>query len=317
MAITHLSKRQITFFQKEILKWYAENKRDLPWRKTRDPYRVLISEVMLQQTQVSRVIPKYEAWMKAFPDVESLSHAKTSDVLRLWSGLGYNRRALYLKKTAEALGELRIKNYESREEQKNEDYWPRTIGELMKLPGIGKYTAGAVVCFAFDEQIAVVDTNIRKVILTKFISNQPKRHPGGSETTDRISRDSITSLRSFQNDKQGLSEKEVQEMADQLLPRGRAYEWNQALMDYASAMLKKEKILIAKQSKFIGSDRYYRGKLLRLLLKKRRILLSQVGRELKDDFTSEQSAWLERILFGMEKDGLIVREKKHVLLRDS
>src|SRR6185312_9779538 len=104
-----LSSKQILSFQKEILEWFEKNKRDLPWRKSRDPYAILVSEVMLQQTQVSRVIPKYKAWMGKFPTLKSLADASTRDVLLFWSGLGYNRRALYLKRLAQEL----VKNHKS------------------------------------------------------------------------------------------------------------------------------------------------------------------------------------------------------------
>ena len=159
-----LMSSEVKKFQQKILDWYEKNKRDLPWRRTRDPYKIWISEIMLQQTQVSRVIPKYEAWLEKFPTVASLAKAKTADVLAMWSGLGYNRRALNLKKTAERV----VNEFGGK--------FPRDEKLLRSLPGIGEYTAGALLCFAFDEQIAVVDTNIRKVILTQFL-NLP-RHSG-------------------------------------------------------------------------------------------------------------------------------------------
>jgi len=190
-----ITDRKIALFQNKILDWYHENQRDLPWRKTRDPYRILISEVMSQQTQLSRVALKYEAWVKKFPTIKRLALANVSEVLHYWSGLGYNRRALNLKKTAEII----VKQYKGE--------FPREEKELLSLPGIGKYTAGAVLCFAFDKQIAVVDTNVRKVILTQF----------------------------------STAEKDVAEIAEKLLPQGKAYEWNQALMDYAAEVLKKKK----------------------------------------------------------------------------
>src|SRR5579859_5618795 len=124
-----ISQEQIKHFQKEILAWYKIHKRDLPWRRTRDPYRILISEVMSQQTQIVRVISKYETWLEAFPTIQNLATAKTSRVLQLWSGLGYNRRALNLKKASEIL----VKDYSGR--------FPQTEKELVTLPGIGKYTA--------------------------------------------------------------------------------------------------------------------------------------------------------------------------------
>jgi A/G-specific adenine glycosylase len=155
-----LSKENILAFQNEILSWYEQNRRDLPWRQTRDPYKILVSEVMLQQTQVNRVIPKFEAWLKAFPAVTDLAKAPTTEVLRLWSGLGYNRRALNLKTTAVVVSET----YNGK--------FPKTEKELLALPGIGIYTARAILCFAFNQQVAVVDTNVKKVILTKFMTKK-------------------------------------------------------------------------------------------------------------------------------------------------
>lgn len=281
-----LTEKKIRAFQKEILQWYEKNKRDLPWRRTREPYRILVSEVMAQQTQLTRVIPKYEAWLKEFPTIASLANAKTTDVLRLWSGLGYNRRALYLQKAAKALNELRIKNYELWGEQERDEYWPKTPEELKKLPGIGEYTARAVACFAFDQQVAVVDTNIRKVILTRFQNPRSgvKRGHGKSQIP---------------------SEKEIQEIAGRLLPKGKAYEWNQALMDYASSELKKEKIPIPKQSRFHGSNRYYRGQIIKLLIQEQRVKRQDLGRRIKPDFSPDDEAWFMTMLTDLEREGFI------------
>jgi A/G-specific adenine glycosylase len=133
----------------EVLAWYGRAGRDLPWRRTRDPYRVLVSELMLQQTQVARVVPYYQAWLERFPDERVLASAPVADALRFWSGLGYNRRALHLHAAA------------SRVVQGG---WPRTARDLRALPGVGPYTAAAVASFAFGEPVAAVDTNVRRVI---------------------------------------------------------------------------------------------------------------------------------------------------------
>lgn len=276
-----LTKKQIQSFQKEILEWFGKNKRDLPWRRPslklrnglRDPYNILVSEVMLQQTQVPRVIPKFEAWMKQFPTIGHLAHASTRDVLAAWSGLGYNRRALYLKKLAEEV----VKNHNGMFSQDEK--------ELIMLPGIGKYTARAILCFAFDKQIAVVDTNIRKVILTQFKEKM---------------------LKQVQYDKL------IQEIADQLLPVGKAYEWNQALMDYASANLKHEKIPIPKQSHFKTSNRFYRGQVMKLLLGKDKQTASSLFEKLENNGITKEK--FEEILQDMEKDGLICKQGSYVLL---
>jgi A/G-specific adenine glycosylase len=287
-----ISKKKIAVFQKDILSWYAINKRDLPWRKTRDPYSILISEVMSQQTQLSRVVIKYDAWMEIFPTVEVLANASVAQVLQYWSGLGYNRRALHLKKTAEKV----VSEFNG--------VFPQTEKELMSLPGIGKYTANAVLCFAFDQQIAVVDTNVRKVILTQVLNFENSENQGIRESEILTIRDSDNqSIQKRTGNK--IDERLIETLATQLLPKGRAYEWNQALMDYASAVLKKEKISIPKQSKFVGSQRYYRGQILKILLKKKKVHLDELGFLIKKEYTSVEEEWLKKIVDELIKEGFV------------
>ncbi len=128
-----------------LLAWYAEKGRDLPWRTTRDPYAILVSEVMLQQTQASRVVPRYLAWLERWPTVEALATASTGDVIREWQGLGYNRRALTLQRAAREVAT---------------NGWPE---DLTELPGVGRYTADAVACFALGRPVLPVDVNVRRV----------------------------------------------------------------------------------------------------------------------------------------------------------
>ena len=128
-----------------LLSWHAERAADLPWRRRRDPYAVLVSEVMLQQTQVSRVVPRFEAWMERWPTVEALAAATAEEVIRAWQGLGYNRRAVNLHRAARHVAARG---------------WPEPLTDL---PGVGAYTAAAVRRFAFGEQILPVDTNVRRV----------------------------------------------------------------------------------------------------------------------------------------------------------
>ncbi|MFN0069942.1 MAG: A/G-specific adenine glycosylase [Chloroflexota bacterium] len=178
-----------------LITWYRDKGRNLPWRHTRDPYRILVSEVMLQQTQVDRVLPKYEQFLKRFPDLPSLAAASLSDVLRIWSPLGYNRRARYLHLTARAAqdrfrGEL-----------------PSGLSDLRSLPGIGRYTAGAVACFAFEQSTPVVDTNIRRV-LGRLVLGQ------------------------FD----GISEASAWHAATEATPDHDAYSWNQGLMDLGATV---------------------------------------------------------------------------------
>lgn len=288
-------------FQKKILDWYFVNKRDLPWRKTREPYSILISEIMSQQTQLTRVVPKYKAWIEKFPEIESLANAQLSDVLQYWSGLGYNRRALHLKKTAEVV----VDKYHGQ--------FPQTENELKSLPGIGRYTARALLCFAFDHQIAVVDTNVRKVILTQMIIPENTKNQIVKQSAKFMVRDSgshdFLKINSI-----GISEQTIEDIAKQLLPAGRAYEWNQALMDYAAAVLKNEKIPIPKQSKFIGSHRYYRGKILKQLLQKNNLSIVEVGSLIKNDYNEDEKEWLQGILGELMMEGFIICKNDMVSL---
>jgi A/G-specific adenine glycosylase len=133
-----------------LLEWYAQNEHDLPWRRARDPYAILVSEVMLQQTQVARVVPRYRAWLERWPTADDLAAASPAEVIREWSGLGYNRRAVNLHRCAQRVVEL--------------GGFPRDPAELQRLPGIGPYTAAAIACFAFGAQVAAPDTNARRVL---------------------------------------------------------------------------------------------------------------------------------------------------------
>ena len=129
----------------DLLAWFSQNARDLPWRRTRDPYRILASEVMAQQTQVERVVPRWERWTARWPTVEALAAAPVADVIREWQGLGYNRRALALHRAAQHVAA---------------HGWP---DDLTELPGVGRYTADAVACFAFGRDVLPVDVNVRRV----------------------------------------------------------------------------------------------------------------------------------------------------------
>jgi A/G-specific adenine glycosylase len=133
-------------FEDALLGWYAEHGRDLPWRRTRDPYAILVSEVMLQQTQVARVVPRYLAWLERWATVEALADASAADVIREWQGLGYYRRALNLHRAARQIAA---------------DGWPE---DLTELPGVGRYTADAVARFAHDHPVLPVDVNVKRVI---------------------------------------------------------------------------------------------------------------------------------------------------------
>ena len=217
-------------FQTTILSWYKKHQRDLPWRKTHDPYKILVSEIMLQQTQVSRVIPKYKEFLKTFPTVESLAKAPDKKLLTVWSGLGYWRRARFLKEAAKAIT------------KEHNGVFPRTPEELVQLPGIGPYTAGAVACFAFNNVDPFIDTNIRRVYLHFFFPNEDN-----------------------------VSDKEILEIARKAVWEKDPRAWHWALFDYGATELKgkginKRSRHYAKQSKFEGSFRSFRTRALRHIL---------------------------------------------------
>jgi len=145
--------------RERVLAWFAEAGRDLPWRATRDPYRVLVAEVLAQQTQAARAAAAWPRFLERFPDVHALAAAAPAEVLRAWQGLGYNRRALALHRTARAVEER--------------GGWPDTVEELAGLPGVGPYTARAVACFALERRVAPVDTNVARVLARSLAGADP------------------------------------------------------------------------------------------------------------------------------------------------
>jgi A/G-specific adenine glycosylase len=149
----------LTETRERVLAWFAEAGRDLPWRATRDPYRVLVAEVLAQQTQAARAAAAWPRFLERFPDVATLAAAAPAEVLRAWQGLGYNRRALALHRTARAVQER--------------GGWPDTVEELAALPGIGPYTARAVACFALEHRVAPVDTNVARVLARSLTGADP------------------------------------------------------------------------------------------------------------------------------------------------
>lgn len=148
-------------FRRKLLRWYREQGRDLPWRQTKDPYAVLVSEFMLQQTQVATVVPYYQRWLQRFPDLSTLAAANESDVLHAWQGLGYYARARNLHATAKAVM------------QEHGGVFPAALREMRKLPGLGRYTANAVATFAFGRSVPVVEANIARLLARLFDMRLP------------------------------------------------------------------------------------------------------------------------------------------------
>jgi A/G-specific adenine glycosylase len=148
-------------FQRSLLRWFGRHGRDLPWRKTRDPYAILVSEFMLQQTQIATVIPYYKKWLRRFPDFASLARASQSNVLHAWQGLGYYTRARNLRAAAKIV------------ENKHGGIFPRDIAAIQELPGVGRYTANAVATFAFDQSVPIVEANSARVLARLFDVREP------------------------------------------------------------------------------------------------------------------------------------------------
>lgn len=168
-AVGALTPESIRGFQRKILDHYRRHGRDLPWRATADPYRILVSEIMLQQTQVERVLPKYDGFIRLFPDAAALAAASLQQVLAAWSGLGYNRRAKALKSCAEELV------------ARHGGMMPETLEALLQLPGIGAYTARAVCVFAYNRPETVLETNIRSVYIHFFFEGRSAVRDGDLE----------------------------------------------------------------------------------------------------------------------------------------
>lgn len=218
-------------FRRTVLTHYQAHGRNLPWRHTRDPYRILVSETMLQQTQVPRVLVKYEEFLTAFPNIGALAAAPLTTVLRVWQGLGYSRRALSLQKTAAIVT------------AEHGGALPRSVPALMRLPGVGPATAGAIAAFAYGEAHPFIETNIRAVYLHHFFSAR-----------------------------EAVSDREILPLVDATLDRVDPRSWYYALMDYG-VMLKRaypnpsrRSRHHTRQSPFLGSNRQLRAQVLRVLV---------------------------------------------------
>lgn len=244
--------------QRRLLEWYAANGRDLPWRHTTDPYAVLVSEVMLQQTQVARVAARYGEFMARFPSLARLAAAPLPDVLAAWLGLGYNNRALRLKRCAAAASDGRL---------------PEDVAGLRALPGVGPYTARAVLIFAHNADLAAVDANVRRV-LTHELGLTPDLGPAA-----------------------------LQAVADGALPRGHSRDWHNALMDYGSLVLTSRATGIAplsRQTPFVGSHRERRARLLRALVEHGALTVDEAATAL-----DISAAECREVIASLAVDGLV------------
>ena len=295
---------RIAAAQSGLLAWYAAHRRDLPWRQTRDPYYILVSEMMLQQTQVPRVLPRYHDWLAQFPTLAALAAAPTADVLRAWSGLGYNSRAVRLQQIARRA----VTEYGG--------HLPATVDELRALPGIGDYTARAIACFAYEADVPVLDTNVKRVLHRVFAGPEVPRPR--------------------------LTDRQLWALAERAVPAGQGYDWNQALMDFGSTVCtaRKPTCLVcplrdcclaapaigtalaeqqrvrrhaardgaARATPFTSTTRYYRGQTLRVLgtlASGDNIALDDLGPQVKPGYTTAERPWLHDLVSQLARDGLV------------
>lgn len=277
--------------QARVLAWFDEHGRSFPWRQTRDPYRTMIAEVMLQQTQTGRVAPTYEAFLQRFPTLDRLAHAPAMEVIQAWRGLGYNRRAVDLHRAAQTIA------------REHGGVYPSSSAALRRLPGLGEYTSSAIACFAFDTQIPVIDTNVRRVL-------------------SRIA---------LGKDAPEVDASRVSDLAAEWLPAGEAYRWNQALMDIGAMVCRSAKPLCAKcplkssciyyakgrhksaparatkaSEPYAGSRRQARGSIVDHLRKAARkgVTVGELARRMDREGDGAGTARLFEILTKLETEGL-------------
>lgn len=273
-----MNSRKILEFQKEILAYYTKNKRSMPWRDISNPYKIFVSEMMLQQTQVERVKIKYPEFIKKFPTLKSAAQADKMEILRVWQGLGYNRRALFIKRACEEII------------SKHKGIFPKDFEALQTLPGIGPSTAGAICAFAYNKPVFFIETNIRAVVLHFFFKNKDKV----SDIDIMKILKKVTPSRSDRNGQTVIP------------PR----DWYYALYDYGTFLKKslgKDKTKLhqkskhySKQSKFEGSFRQKRAQVLKFKLSNLSIADTEILNTLS---ISPQE--LEDVFISLDKDGLI------------
>ncbi|HEY4487095.1 MAG TPA: A/G-specific adenine glycosylase [Candidatus Paceibacterota bacterium] len=260
-----LSGTEIAHFRRVVRAFYLKNKRDLPWRKASDPYHVLVSEIMLQQTQVSRVCQKFPFFISTFPTIKSLAKAPLREVLSIWSGLGYNRRAKFLHELAKIVmndygGEI-----------------PREISALVELPGLGRATAASFLAFAFNQPTVFVETNIRSVFLFHFFKN--KKNVSDKEILLLI--------------EQTVDRKNPREWYSALMDYGTVLKERYGNPNIKSAHH-------VQQKRFTGSRRQLRGEIVRACLRRRPFSVKELSLE-----TKKPSSEVREVLKILEGEGFL------------
>lgn len=267
----------VATFKKTVWNYYKKHGRDLAWRRDTSPYSIVVSEIMLQQTQVKRVEVKYASWMKRFPNWKALAEASTSDIIGEWKGLGYNRRGLALQKIAKII----VETYKGKL-----PYDPEKLGTL---PHIGPNTARSIAAFAFNMPVAFIETNIR----TAFIHH-------------------------FFKDTKGVSDTELMPLIEKALDKKHSREWYWALMDYGSHLkqtygnFSRQSKHYKKQSKFKGSNREFRSRILHAIHQKPRTL-TELKKVLRKEYEIEahfDSEVLMKNMENLQKEGFIRNDKK-------
>jgi len=296
MSVYRIRSAHAAKVHRAVLRWYRQHQRELQWRTTRNPYHILVSEIMLQQTQVDRVKQKLPRFLRQFPTLSRLARATRADVVRAWRGMGYNNRAVRLRDLA-----VTVQN-------EHKGQIPRDPEQLRKLPGIGPYTAHALLCFAFGKRVPVVDVNIRRVLSRIFF---PMKH-----SADLV------------------SDRDIWDIAERVLPRD-VYHWNQALMDLGATICTARtpacercavsrycfsrtsvrlwkhhtgRKLMKREPAYAGiPHRIWRGRIVEALRNvngQRMIRLEALGTEIKPDFRTSEVPWLRSLVDALVNDGI-------------
>ena len=266
-----MNKKEIAFIRTVMEHYRVFGRHDLPWRNDQTPYRVLVSELMLQQTQVQRVIPKYQNFLTRFPNVTTLAESSLGVVLAQWQGLGYNRRAKFLHQTAQRVA------------QDTGGVFPATYEGLLALPGIGPYTAAAVMNFAYNIPVPLIETNVRQVYLHHFFTQQT-----------------------------GVSDADLLPIVTKTMSNDNPRLWCAALMDYGTHLkqvhgnLNTKSKHYAKQTKFVGSDRQIRGAIITLLIKQQKpVTVKQINTLLPISEPARVAQQLQKLIL----EDLVVQKK--------
>ena len=289
----------------KLLRWYKQHGRNLPWRRTRDPYRILVSEIMLQQTQVERVIAFYRAWLRTFPTWKRLRLASNEEVIRLWSGLGYNRRALMLRDIAVQVSELGV---------------PQTEEDWQSLKGIGPYTAAAISAFAQKKRTMPIDTNIRRV-LGRLLLGKPYPQPKiDTEILDHVEL-FLPKIGAYYDVPQAIFDLATSICTK--VPDCRRCPLRiecKASKQFLSGNVRIPKQMVQKPIEQRHRtkqypDRIYRGRILAIVTKKMKTSFKEIGSLIDPtfDFALDQE-WIERMIERMKQDGLVRTNKKTISL---